>query len=150
MTRITALILMICCLFSLSACNKEPVITKTSSIYQINLYVKDLTGIELNPYIAEAEMEIEKDDREYSRIKITLVRKTAPDVTKILKENTNIDDGPYIVLPDYKNHPYALEMKEKTITGHYMKVKQGKVMGSRDLAIYTAEDDKASYVFIFG
>ena len=62
--RITAAILIICCLFSLCSCDSEPVIEKENSTYQITRYVLELTGIDFTPYLADAEMEIEKKNRE--------------------------------------------------------------------------------------
>ena len=58
--RITAVILMVSCLFSLSSCYKEPVIEKSNSNSEINEYIEELVGIDLSPYMAESEMEVEK------------------------------------------------------------------------------------------
>lgn len=150
--RITAVILMVSCLFSLSSCYKEPVIEKSNSNSEINEYIEELVGIDLSPYMAESEMEVEKGNDEFAYIKIHLVYKTEAKVTEILKKETRIDDNPVIKIPAFKNHPYAIELKKMDLTGHYIQVKEGKLL-SRDINIYTTrnpDNHNDRYVFIFG
>lgn len=149
-TRITAVILLVSCLFSLSSCYKEPTVSKTNLSTEISDYIKDLTGLDLSLYIFEAEMEVEKGNEERAYIKINLNYNMAKDVTALLKEKTHVDDSPVLKIPAFKNHPYAVEMKEMKITGHYILVKEVDLFHSRDLDIYTARNGELSYVFIFG
>ena len=145
-----AVMLIFACLFSLCSCHKTPTIEKSYSVNEVNKYVKDFLDIDIGSYIAEAEMEIEKGDSEYARIKIRLVTNADKKVTEILKANTHVDDSPFIKIPDYKNHPYALELKDLDVYAHYIKVVQGKLTGSRDTDIYTASTERGGYVYIFG
>lgn len=148
--RMTAVMLTFACLFSLCSCHKTPTIEKSDSVYAVSNYVKDFLDIDFGGYIADAEMEIEKGDKEYARIKIHLIKNADAKVTEILKANTHVDDSPFIEIPRYKDHPYALEMKEMDVYAHYIKVIQGKIAGSRDTDIYSASTERDSYVFIFG
>lgn len=151
-TRITSLILILCCVFSLCSCYKEPVIEKTDSSSQISNYVENLTGVDLSPYIAQAEMEVSKGNEEFSYIKITLSYNTSKAVTKILKEKTRMDDNPEVKIPYFSNHPFAVELKgdDMLLTGHYIKVKEENTFHTRDIDIYTTKNGNLYYVFIFG
>jgi len=155
-TRIAAIILIISCLLSLCSCETEPTIENSKSIYQINSYVLDITGLDLNPYIAEAEMDVEKKNaEEFSYIKIHQRYNVSKEVTALLKKETNVDDAPFIRIPYFKNHRFANEMLEMEITGHYITVKTGgSLTESRHIDIYTAYtgqgNGKDYYVFIFG
>lgn len=156
-TRITALILIISCLFSLCSCQTEPTIEKETSTYQITRYVLDLTGIDFTPYLADAEMEIEKKNKsEFAYIKLHLYFKKAEEVTNILKAETNMDDAPYIRIPAFKNHRYRQELMDMPrFTGHYITVKTGgSLTESRHIDIYTCnegvDNGREYYVYIFG
>ena len=150
--RITSFILIICCLLSLCSCYKEPVIEKSDSKIHINEYIVDLIGVELMPYMYQAEMEVEKGTYEFAYIKITLSYNTSKAVTKLLKEKTHVDDSPEVTIPAYKNHPFAAELKaeDMVLTGHYIWVKQEKLVDTRDINIYTTQKNNYYYVFIFG
>ena len=154
--RITAAVLMICCLLSLCSCSTEPTIEKSSSMYDVTRYVIELLGIDFTPYLAEAEMEIEKSTGyEFAYIKLHLYFKKSAEVTGILKKETNVDDAPYVRLPSFKNHQYAQELKEMVFTGHYMYVKTGSnLTESRKIDIYTGfvgqGNGKEYYVYLFG
>lgn len=148
--RMTAVMLTFVCLFSLCSCQKTPTIEKSYSIYEVNNYVRDFLDIDIGPYIAEAEMEIEKGDSEYARIKIHLMLNADAKVTEILKAKTHVDDSPFIKIPDYKGHPYARELQDMDVYAHYIKVIQGKVASSRDTDIYTVSAENGGYVYIFG
>lgn len=153
--RITAAILIICCLFSLCSCDSEPVIEKENSTYQITRYVLELTGIDFTPYLADAEMEIEKKNREeFAYIKLHLYFKKAADVELVLKDETNVDDAPYIRIPSFKGHRFAKELVSMKFTGHYITVKTGGLTESRHIDIYTCNegqgDGREYYVYIFG
>lgn len=155
MTRVTSVILIICCLFSLCSCETEPTIEKETSIYQVTRYVLDLTGIDFTPFLAEAEMEIEtKNKEEFAYIKLHLYYKKQADVTLLLKEETNVDDAPFVRIPAFKNHRYAQELKAMRFTGHYITVKTGKLTESRHIDLYTCNEGQGNgreyYLYIFG
>lgn len=154
--RITAAVLIICCLLSLCSCSSEPTIEKSSSIYDVTRYVLDITNIDFTPYIVGAEMEVEKDiGYEFAYIKLHLNYKYAADVTKILKMETNVDDSPTVRIPSFKNHQYTKELVAMEFTGHYMYVKTGGSLTEvRKVDIYTGfvgeGNGKEYYVYLFG
>jgi len=155
-TRITALILIISCLFTLCSCQTEPTVEKETSTYQITRYVMNLIDIDFTPYLADAEMEIEKqNNKEFAYIKLHLYYKKAEDVNIILKEETNVDDAPYVRIPAFKNHQYRQELMAMKFTGHYIKVKTGgDLTESRHIDLYTCfegqGDGREYYLYIFG
>ena len=154
-TRITAVILIVCCLFSLCSCQTEPVIEKETSTYQITKYILELTGIDFTPYLADAEMELEKKNKEeFAYIKLHLYFKKAEEVDKLLKEETNVDDAPFIRIPAFKGHRFAKELVSMKFTGHFITVKTGGLTESRHIDIYTCNegqgDGREYYVYIFG
>ena len=155
-TRITAAVLIISCLLSLCSCSSEPTIEQSSSTYQVTRYVLELVNIDFTPYLADAEMEIERaTNSEFAYIKLHLYYKKSYDVTQLLKNETNVDDSPTVRLPPYKNHRFAQELKEMVFTGHYMYVKTGgDLTESRKINLYTGYfgegNGKEYYVYLFG
>ena len=101
----------------------------------------ELTGIDFTPYLADAEMEIEKKNREeFAYIKLHLYFKKAADVELVLKDETNVDDAPYIRIPSFKGHRFAKELVSMKFTGHYITVKTGGLTESRHIDIYTCNE----------
>lgn len=155
-TRIAAVILIISCLLSLCSCETEPTVENSKSMYTVNKYALEITGIDFSPYMAEAEMDVErKNGEEFAYIKIHQMHYMSTQVTALLKQETNVDDAPFIRIPYYKNHRFANEMLEMEISGHYITVKTGgSLTESRHIDIYTAFKGEGSgkehYIFIFG
>lgn len=118
----------------------------------LGAYAENLLDVQWKEYIEDATGEILTDEEEYALLKLKVKEGCEQEIIDILytRCGKSIDVSSF-VMPGYKEHIYAMELKELDILYIFTIAMDGKKVKTRSVTIYIANDDRNQmYIYVFG
>lgn len=115
-------------------------------------YTESLLDVQWKEYIEDVTGEILTDEEEYALLKLKVKEGCEQEIIDILytRCGKSIDVSSF-VMPGYKEHIYAMELKELDILYIFTIAMDGKKVKTRGVTVYIANDDRnQTYIYIFG
>ncbi|MBE7070450.1 MAG: hypothetical protein E7386_08105 [Ruminococcaceae bacterium] len=158
--RITAVILAVCCIFSLCACSSggssggSSQASRPSHRKQVNIHksIQDMLGFDIgDEFIDEAEIANDNIDSDnYGKMMIHIKAGKEDELEKLLEAKFGKPRHVELVdIPRYQEHQYADELRKTSNIRYFANFKSGTSAKSVVVDIYLAKQAQRQILFIF-